>query len=239
MLRRLVMYLEVILSNCQLSFLRERLGILCANVIEETLGKTGIRFSKDCVAADCSVNNQKCFSCVVFFLYSRLKRKKGSRTCWTVVIAHRHQIVCSCSPRGQMRGALDPSPDVGLSNLRPLVVGGGGSSHEFVDGAKGSLCQKLSLGGGDGWENNNHHNYHHNQGCESQSSNCAFSLLSWGTTPCPLALDLCVDNTSLDHHHHHQPVADNMGSNSVASFTTHHLPQQQTQEHYLAFEKLF
>jgi hypothetical protein len=44
----------------------------------------------------------------------------------------------------------------------------------------------------------------------------------------------------LDHHHHHQLVADNnMGSNTVASFATHHLPQQQTQEHYLAFEKLF
>ncbi|CAK9198895.1 unnamed protein product [Sphagnum troendelagicum] len=140
------------------------------------------------------------------------------------------------SPRGQMRGALDPSPDVGLSNLSPLVVGGGGSSQEFVDGAKGSLCQNLSLGGGSGWENN----YHHNQGCESQSSGCALSLLSWGTTPCPPALDLCVDNTSLDHHHHHQPVADNnMGSNTVASFATHHLPQQQSQEHYLAFEKLF
>jgi hypothetical protein len=57
------------------------------------------------------------------------------------------------SPRGQMRGALHPSPDVGLSNLNPLVVGGGGSSQEFVDGAKGSLCQNLSLGGGGGWEN--------------------------------------------------------------------------------------
>ncbi len=76
---------------------REILGILCANVIEETLGKTGSRFSKDCAGADCSVNKQKCFSCVVlFFLYSQLKRKKGSRTCWIVVVAHRHQIVCSC-----------------------------------------------------------------------------------------------------------------------------------------------
>jgi hypothetical protein len=30
-----------------------------------------------------------------------------------------------------------------------------------------------------------------------------------------------------------------MGNNTVASFATHHLPQQQTQEHYLAFEKMF
>jgi hypothetical protein len=110
-----------------------------------------------------------------------------------------HLLMFLQSPKGQMQGALDPSPNVGLSNMSPLVVGGGGSSQEFVDGTKGSLCQNLSLGGGSGWENNNHRNYHHNQGCESQSSNYALSLLSWGTTPCPPALNLCVDNTSLDH----------------------------------------
>jgi hypothetical protein len=211
-------------------------------VIEETLGKTGSRFSKDCAAADCSVNKQKCFSCVVLFCFvQQVEEKEGQ----SIMLDRRYCAPSSNrllmflqSPRGQMRGALDPSPDVGLSNLSPLVVGGGGSSQEFVDGAKGSLCQNLSLGGGGGWENN-HHNYHHNQGCESQSSGCALSLLSWGTTPCPPALDLCVDNTSLDHHHHQLVADNNMGSNTVASFATHQLPRQQTQEHYLAFEKLF
>jgi hypothetical protein len=107
--------------------------------------KLAVDSHKIVLLLSCSVNKQKCFSCVVSFCFvQQVEEKEGQ-----LIMLDRHYGTPSSnrllmflqSPRGQMRGALDPSPDVGLSNLSPLVVGASGSSQEFVDGAKGSLCQ--------------------------------------------------------------------------------------------------
>ncbi len=80
-------------------------------------------------------------------------------------------------------------------------------------------------------ENNNHY-----LGCNSQSSSCALSLLSWGTQACLHALDVgTTDSTTTSK----QLILDNnMGSN-IPSFT-HHLQQHQpAEEQYFPFAKLY
>jgi hypothetical protein len=100
-----------------------------------------------------------------------------------------------------------------LSSLAALV------SLEFVAGTKGSLGYNLFLGS---LENNNHY-----LGCNSQSSSCALSLLSWGTQACLHALDVgTTDSTTTSK----QIIDNNMGS-KIPSFT-HHLQQHQPEEQY-------
>jgi len=95
-----------------------------------------------------------------------------------------------------------------------------------------SLGQNLSLGGLE--------NDYHNLGChDSQISSRDFSLLSWGI-PCPhvaTAFDLNIDHTNFEY-----LVINNMCNNLTSSFTYHlhhQHHQRQTQEQYLALEKLY